>query len=185
MASILLSFLTMPSKKKRGSPAEPLMHGIYCHRYYTKNREQVNEKTRERMRRLRASDVTVPPEVLATRLEARRAAARKYRERNQWKLKLKAQESRAAAAEEHRRVNHECFRLQRNIVAPIPTALSSARMSTTRIAASWKTSHCATKKKYVSVATRIVTIRWGRMGEVPSVPFLWSSAAGDGIAGLR
>ncbi|KAJ7432989.1 hypothetical protein B0H11DRAFT_2248631 [Mycena galericulata] len=109
----------MPSKKKRAPPAEPLMHGIYCHRYYskwvaascvslplskphTRNREELNDKTRERMRRLRASDTTVPPEVLAARLEARRAAARRYREKNQWKLKMKAREARAAAAEERR-----------------------------------------------------------------------------------
>ncbi|KAJ7441811.1 hypothetical protein B0H11DRAFT_1932736 [Mycena galericulata] len=93
----------MPSKK-RAAPAEPLMHGIYCYRYFTKNREELNKKTRERMRWLRASDVTVPPEVLAARLEARQAAARKYRERNQSKLKMKARESRAAAAEERRQV---------------------------------------------------------------------------------
>ncbi|KAJ7431295.1 hypothetical protein B0H11DRAFT_1941925 [Mycena galericulata] len=136
----------MPSKK-RAAPAEPLMHGIYCHRYFTKNREELNKKTCERMRRLRASDVTVPPEVLAARLEARRAAARKYRERNQSKLKVKARESRAAAAEERRRVKehaerkekraaarreatrvtHECFRLQSTAAdaqAQIPAGLS-------------------------------------------------------------
>ncbi|KAJ7446044.1 hypothetical protein B0H11DRAFT_1930384 [Mycena galericulata] len=87
---------------KRSPPAEPLMHGIYCHRYYTKNRKEVNEKTRERMRRLRASDNTIPPEVLLARLEARRASARGYRERNQWKLKMKARAARAVAAEERR-----------------------------------------------------------------------------------
>ncbi|KAJ7435841.1 hypothetical protein B0H11DRAFT_2256788 [Mycena galericulata] len=107
----------MPSTKKRGPPAEPLMHGIYCHRYYTKNREKVNEQTRERMRRLRASDVTVPPEVLAARIEARRAAARKYRERNQWKLKLKARETRAAAAEERRRVKEHEERKEKRAAA--------------------------------------------------------------------
>ncbi|KAJ7490225.1 hypothetical protein B0H11DRAFT_2229141 [Mycena galericulata] len=89
----------MAPKKPRATPAEPLMHGIYCHRYYEKNREQVNNKTRERMRRLRASDVTVSPEVLAARLETRRAAARRYRERHQHRLKMKAREARAEAAE--------------------------------------------------------------------------------------
>lgn len=109
------------------------MHGIYCHRYYQKyvrlvadfklahldilcrNREKVNEKTRERMRRLRATDTTVPPEVLAERVEKRRAAQARYREkcvfgtlspgladvscRNQWKLKMKAREVRADEAD--------------------------------------------------------------------------------------
>ncbi|KAJ7466740.1 hypothetical protein B0H11DRAFT_2239616 [Mycena galericulata] len=97
----------MPPKKPRAPPAEPLMHGIYCHRYYEKNREELNKKTRERMRRLRASDVTVPPEVLAARLEARRAAAKRYRERHQHKLKLKAREARAQAAEERRRAKEK------------------------------------------------------------------------------
>ncbi|KAJ7507632.1 hypothetical protein B0H11DRAFT_2218469 [Mycena galericulata] len=97
----------MAPKKPRAPPAEPLMHGIYCHRYYEKNREEVNHKTRERMRRLRASDVTVPPEVLAARLEARRAAARRYRERHQHRLKMKAREARAEAAEERRRVKEK------------------------------------------------------------------------------
>ncbi|KAJ7459118.1 hypothetical protein B0H11DRAFT_2242688 [Mycena galericulata] len=110
----------MPPRKPRAPPAEPLMHGIYCHRYYTKNREEVNHKTKERMARLRASDVTVAPEALAARLEARRAAAKKYRERrqgcgnrNQWKLKLKARESRAAAAEERRKAKEKAERRER------------------------------------------------------------------------
>ncbi|KAJ7429585.1 hypothetical protein B0H11DRAFT_1944494 [Mycena galericulata] len=106
----------MPSKK-RAPPAEPLMHAIYCHRYYMKNREQLNEKTRERMRRLRALDVTVPPEVLATRLEARRATARGYRERNQWKLKMKARVARAAAAEERRQAKEHQERKEKRAAA--------------------------------------------------------------------
>jgi hypothetical protein len=84
-------------KKPRNPPAEPLMHSIYCARYLRKcalvafilngadlsyrNREECNQKTRERMARLRASDVTVLPEVLAARLEARRTSAKRYREK--------------------------------------------------------------------------------------------------------
>ncbi|KAJ7462281.1 hypothetical protein B0H11DRAFT_2241421 [Mycena galericulata] len=107
----------MPSKKKRGPPAEPLMHGIYCHRYFTKNREQVNDKTRERMRRLRASDVTVPPEVLQARLEARRASAKAYREKNQWKLKMKARATRASAAEGRRQAREHEERKEKRAAA--------------------------------------------------------------------
>lgn len=51
------------------------------HEQGCRNREEINAKTRERMRRLRASDETVSPEILAARLEARRAAAKRYRER--------------------------------------------------------------------------------------------------------
>ncbi|KAJ7181395.1 hypothetical protein C8R43DRAFT_941240 [Mycena crocata] len=92
----------MPPKKARAAPAEPLMHGIYCYRYYRKNLEACRGKTRERMARLRATDAFVAPEVLAARLEARRAAAQKYREKNKQKLALKAREARAAAAEQRR-----------------------------------------------------------------------------------
>ncbi|KAJ7429155.1 hypothetical protein B0H11DRAFT_1945717 [Mycena galericulata] len=107
----------MPPKKPRAPPAEPLMHGIYCHRYYEKNREEINEKTRDRMRRLRASDVTVPPEVLAARLEARRAAAKRYRQRHQHQLKMKAREARAQAAEERRHAKEKRERRERREAA--------------------------------------------------------------------
>ncbi|KAJ7720210.1 hypothetical protein DFH07DRAFT_784455 [Mycena maculata] len=90
----------MPSKKPRALPKEPFMHSIYCDRYRRKNREELNSKTREQMVRLWALDVTVSPEILAARLEARREAARKYREKNKHKLKMKARETHAAAAEE-------------------------------------------------------------------------------------
>ncbi|KAJ7739797.1 hypothetical protein DFH07DRAFT_965608 [Mycena maculata] len=96
----------MAPKKPCAPPAEPFMHSIYCSRYHRKNREEVNAKTRERMVRLRASDETVPPEVLAARLEARRAATKRYRERNQRKLKMKAREYRAVAAEERREAKY-------------------------------------------------------------------------------
>ncbi|KAJ7260024.1 hypothetical protein B0H12DRAFT_1069918 [Mycena haematopus] len=65
-----------------------------------RNRDEVNRKTRERMAWLRALDVTVAPEVLAARLEARRATAKKYREKHQWTLKMKAREARACTAAE-------------------------------------------------------------------------------------
>ncbi|KAJ6592935.1 hypothetical protein B0H19DRAFT_1055596 [Mycena capillaripes] len=95
----------MAPKKSRNPPAEPLMHSIYCDRYLRKNREECNRKTRERMARLRASDVMVAPKVLAARLEARRAAAKKYREKCSCVietnvLRIKAREARARAANE-------------------------------------------------------------------------------------
>ncbi|KAJ7429238.1 hypothetical protein B0H11DRAFT_2266479 [Mycena galericulata] len=113
---------------KRSPPAEPLMHGIYCHRYYTKNRKEVNEKTRERMRRLRASDNTIPPEVLLARLEARRASARGYRERNQWKLKMKARAARAVAAEERRQKREQEERKEKRAAARRDVARHNAEV---------------------------------------------------------
>lgn len=87
----------MPSSRPRqDEETRRFMGSIYSHRYYRKyvarhlpvllsdsprNREERNRKTRERMARLRAQDPTLPPEILAVRLEARREAARKYRER--------------------------------------------------------------------------------------------------------
>ncbi|KAJ7431002.1 hypothetical protein B0H11DRAFT_1942270 [Mycena galericulata] len=108
------------------------MHGIYCHRYYMKNREQVNDKTRERMRRLRASDVTVRPEVLVARLEARRAAAKAYREKNQWKLKMKARAARAAAAEERRQASTKNAKTSRRRQGETRRA-ATQRLSTFRV----------------------------------------------------
>ncbi|KAJ7627909.1 hypothetical protein DFH06DRAFT_1141421 [Mycena polygramma] len=55
-----------------------LMGSIYSHRYYRKHREERNHKTRERMARLRAEEGSLPPDVLAIQLEARREAARRH-----------------------------------------------------------------------------------------------------------
>jgi hypothetical protein len=98
----------MAAPKPAPKPRKPLsyddmlnrqfMGSIYSGRYYRKyaffigipvctqntyfrNREQRNAQTRERMVRLRAKDHTVPPEVLQARLDARRQAAHKYREK--------------------------------------------------------------------------------------------------------
>ncbi|KAJ6479200.1 hypothetical protein C8R47DRAFT_1074642 [Mycena vitilis] len=76
-----------------------LMGSIYSHRYYRKHREERNQKTRERMARLRAEEGNLPPDVLAIRLEARREAARRYREKNRRQIALKARERRAHAAQ--------------------------------------------------------------------------------------
>ncbi|KAJ7437716.1 hypothetical protein FB451DRAFT_1416699 [Mycena latifolia] len=112
----------MASKKPRKPPTEPLMHAIYCYRYYTKNKEECNRKTRERMARLRASDETVAPEVLAAWLEARRAAAKKYREKNQRKLAMKAREARAQVAEERREAREREQRAERREAARLRAA---------------------------------------------------------------
>lgn len=70
--------LLYPLLPKVRSVLQTFGHG---HDLDCRNREEVNDKTRERMRRLRAADKTVPPEVLAARLEVRRTTAKKYRER--------------------------------------------------------------------------------------------------------
>ncbi|KAJ7826541.1 hypothetical protein B0H13DRAFT_2374339 [Mycena leptocephala] len=91
----------MPSSRPRqDEETRRFMGSIYSHRYYRKNRAERNRKTREQMARLRAQDATLPPEMLAARLEARREAARKYRERNRRQIAIKAREARAKAAEE-------------------------------------------------------------------------------------
>ncbi|KAJ6457194.1 hypothetical protein C8R47DRAFT_1082120 [Mycena vitilis] len=72
-----------------------LMGSIYSHRYYRKHREERNRKTRERMARLRAEEASLPPDVLESRLEARRKAACRYREKNRRQIALKARERRA------------------------------------------------------------------------------------------
>ncbi|KAJ7178514.1 hypothetical protein C8R43DRAFT_942175 [Mycena crocata] len=77
-----------------------LIEAIYSARYHRKNREERNRKTRLRMAALRAQDATLPPEQLATRLEARRASARKYREQNKWKIAKRAREARRLAKEQ-------------------------------------------------------------------------------------
>ncbi|KAJ7086808.1 hypothetical protein B0H15DRAFT_950322 [Mycena belliarum] len=107
----------MPPKKARAPPSDPMMHAIYCYRYYTKNQDDCKRKTRERMARLRASDETVPPEVLAARLEKRRAAARKYREKNKRKLAIKASDARALAAEQRREMKKRQQALERREAA--------------------------------------------------------------------
>ncbi|KAJ7604802.1 hypothetical protein DFH06DRAFT_1349064 [Mycena polygramma] len=85
------------------SETRRLMGSIYSHRYYRKNRDERNRQTRERMARLRVKDTTLPPDVLATRVEARREASRKYWEKNRRKIALKAREARAEAARERAR----------------------------------------------------------------------------------
>ncbi|KAJ7098190.1 hypothetical protein B0H15DRAFT_797758 [Mycena belliarum] len=63
------------------------------------NREERNAKTRLRMSALRAREATLPQADQEARLEARRASARKYREKNAWRLARKAREARAQARE--------------------------------------------------------------------------------------
>ncbi|KAJ7792185.1 hypothetical protein B0H14DRAFT_2624171 [Mycena olivaceomarginata] len=64
---------------------------------YFRNREQRNTQMGERMARLHAQDHTVLPEVLQARLDARRQAARKYREKNRRLLASKARKTRKQA----------------------------------------------------------------------------------------
>ncbi|KAJ7175548.1 hypothetical protein C8R46DRAFT_1030589 [Mycena filopes] len=83
----LFSFLTVAMSPARVLTRDELedrkiMAGIYCDRYYRKNREHRNAQTRERMARLRAQDDSLPPHILEARLLARREDARKYREKS-------------------------------------------------------------------------------------------------------
>ncbi|KAJ7160863.1 hypothetical protein C8R46DRAFT_1223212 [Mycena filopes] len=90
-----------------------IMAGIYCDRYYRKNREHRNAQTRERMARLRAQDDSLPPHILEARLLARREDARKYREKNRRKLAHKARELRTTTrgVKQRERVQEEMARL--------------------------------------------------------------------------
>ncbi|KAJ7429910.1 hypothetical protein B0H11DRAFT_1943991 [Mycena galericulata] len=80
------------------------MDAIYSSRYHRKNRDERNRKTRERMAALRLREVTLPPQIAAGRLEAKREAARKYRERPKWgrhkfAIARRARERREVAAQ--------------------------------------------------------------------------------------
>ncbi|KAJ7077511.1 hypothetical protein B0H15DRAFT_955014 [Mycena belliarum] len=75
------------------------MQRFHSQTYHHRNREEHNAKTRLRMSALRAREATLPQADQDARLEARRASARKYREKNAWHLARKAREARAQARE--------------------------------------------------------------------------------------
>ncbi|KAJ7289818.1 hypothetical protein C8J57DRAFT_1494235 [Mycena rebaudengoi] len=94
----------MPIKSATRTPTQELenqerayMRRIQSWNYNDKNRAERNRKKRIRMAALRATDKIVPPEVLATRLEARREASRCYREKNPWKMQAQRRKARGAA----------------------------------------------------------------------------------------
>ncbi|KAJ7429284.1 hypothetical protein B0H11DRAFT_2266312 [Mycena galericulata] len=95
----------MAAKKPRSPPAEPLMHGIYCHRYYTKNRgggQPQNARADGPAAGIRRPQW--PPRCSQARLEARRAAAKRYRERSASTLpEAEGAEARAISADARRK----------------------------------------------------------------------------------
>ncbi|KAJ7238455.1 hypothetical protein C8J57DRAFT_1528765 [Mycena rebaudengoi] len=73
------------------------MRRIQSWNYNDRNRVERNPKKCVHMAAYRATDKTIPPEVLAARMEACREASRRYREKNAWKLQAQRRQAQGTA----------------------------------------------------------------------------------------